>query len=289
MFDGRLLVVAFEGWNDATESATTALTAIAEQLDCETLAEVDPEDYFDFQFTRPMLELDESGQQQLVWPGVELLRPGSKARAENARFAELFILSGAEPSRRWLSFTGEIMDQIMDREIQAVIFLGSMLADVPHTRPTPIYRSSANAGVRSLLGLEPSRYEGPVGIMSVLAAALESEGIPNLMIWASVPHYVHQTACPKASLALLAELEKVTGFSFETAELATAAFEWERNVDEIAAGDEELAGYITQLERTRDAAESERLTGEELAREFERYLNQNPNQDDSAPRGDAPS
>jgi hypothetical protein len=289
MFEGRLLVVAFEGWNDATESATTALNSIAEQLDCETLAAVDPEDYFDFQFTRPMLELDESGQQQLVWPSVELMRPGSKARSDSPRLNDFFILSGAEPSRRWLSFTGEIMDQIMDREVQSVIFLGSMLADVPHTRPTPIYRSSANDAVRSALGLEPSRYEGPVGIMSVLAAALEGEGIPHLMIWASVPHYVHQTACPKASLALLAELEKVTGLGFETAELATAAFEWERNVDEIAAGDEELAGYITQLERTRDAAESERLTGEELAKEFERYLNQNPNPDESTPRGDAPS
>lgn len=287
MLTGRLLFVAFEGWNDATEAASGALKAIAEELDVETLAAVDPEDYYDFQFSRPMLEFDEDGNRVLSWPGAEFLHGSSATIDEKPQLDNIYLLIGTEPSRRWLSFTAEIVEMAQDREIDAVIFLGSMLADVPHTRPIPIFRSSTNAKMQELFDIEPSRYEGPVGILTVLAQALEAEGIPTVSLWASVPHYVHNTTSPKAALSLIAELERISGYSFNTTKLAELAFEWERSIDEIAEADEEMASYVSSLEKTRDELDAEQASGDALAREFEKYLNERPEAGSDGPKGQA--
>jgi hypothetical protein len=283
MISGRLLFVAFEGWNDATEAATSALRLVSEQIDSETLAGVDPEDYYDFQFTRPVLEFDESGSRQLIWPGVELLHASAEKVVERPELENLYLLLGSEPSRRWAGFTAEVLEMIEDREIDTVIFLGAMLADVPHTRPVPVFKSSNHEVFRDLLGLEQSRYEGPVGIMSVIGAALEAEGIPTISLWASVPHYVHNTTSPKGALALLSEIERLTGFTFETTALAERAFEWERGIDEVAEGDEEMAAYVSQLEKNRDAFDADQVSGDALAREFEIYLRQHPEPPEKGP------
>lgn len=275
MLSGRILLVAFEGWNDATEAATAALRSIADQFSAQTLEAVDPEDYYDFQFSRPMVELDENGNRILTWPGTELLQASSEAIKNLPAAQDLYLLLGTEPSRRWLSFAGEVLEMVQDREIDTVIMLGAMLADVPHTRPMPIFKSSQNASLQQLFSLEPSRYEGPVGILTVLAQAFEAEGIPVLSLWGSVPHYVHNTQNPKAALGFLSELSALTKFDFDTAALAEAAFEWERSIDELSESDEEMAGYIEQLEKTRDAMDSD-VSGDAIAKELERFLKERP-------------
>ena len=280
MLTGRVLLVAFEGWNDATEGASGALKAIAEQLQMNTLEAVDPEDYYDFQFSRPMVELDANGNRIISWPGCELLQSSSEKLTENSALQNLYLLLGTEPSRRWLSFAGEIMEMVQDRDIDYVIMLGAMLADVPHTRPMQVFRSSQNESLQELFDLEPSRYEGPVGILTVLAQAFEAEGIPVLSLWGSVPHYVHNTTNPKAALTFLNELSSLTEFSFDTSNLANLAFEWERSIDEMAQGDDEMSAYVSQLEKNRDSLDSEEVSGDALAREFERYLRQRPESPD---------
>lgn len=280
MLTGRVLLVAFEGWNDATEGASGALKAIAEQLQMNTLDAVDPEDYYDFQFSRPMVELDANGNRIISWPGCELLQSSSEKLTENSALQNLYLLLGTEPSRRWLSFAGEIMEMVQDRDIDYVIMLGAMLADVPHTRPMQVFRSSQNESLQELFDLEPSRYEGPVGILTVLAQAFEAEGIPVLSLWGSVPHYVHNTTNPKAALTFLNELSSLTEFSFDTSNLANSAFEWERSIDEMAQGDDEMSAYVSQLEKNRDSLDSEEVSGDALAREFERYLRQRPESPD---------
>ncbi len=280
MLTGRVLLVAFEGWNDATEGASGALKAIAEQLQMNTLDAVDPEDYYDFQFSRPMVELDANGNRIISWPGCELLQSSSEKLTENPALQNLYLLLGTEPSRRWLSFAGEIMEMVQDRDIDYVIMLGAMLADVPHTRPMQVFRSSQNESLQELFDLEPSRYEGPVGILTVLAQAFEAEGIPVLSLWGSVPHYVHNTTNPKAALTFLNELSSLTEFSFDTSNLANLAFEWERSIDEMAQGDDEMSAYVSQLEKNRDSLDSEEVSGDALAREFERYLRQRPESPD---------
>jgi PAC2 family len=272
IFSGRTLIVAFEGWNDAAESASGVVKFICEQIKADVVASVDPEDYYDFQFTRPTVSYDGEGGRLLDWPGTEMCIPSAEAIAENPSIAKLSVLVGTEPARRWKSFAAEVMEMVEDRDIQAVLFLGAMLADVPHTRPIGVMATSQNEHARSELEIEKSQYEGPVGILSVLGIELEKAGIPAVALWASVPHYVHNTPSPKATLSLLIEVEKLVGVQFEHGKLGEEAFAWERGIDEIAEGDDEMSSYISQLEKTRDEVESSAATGESIAKEFEKFL-----------------
>ena len=272
IFSGRTLIVAFEGWNDAAESASGAVKFICEQIKADVVASVDPEDYYDFQFTRPTVSYDADGGRILDWPGTEMCIPSAEAIAENPGVAKLSVLVGTEPARRWKSFAAEVMEMVEDRDIQAVLFLGAMLADVPHTRPIGVMATSQNEHARNELEIEKSQYEGPVGILSVLGIELEKAGIPAVALWASVPHYVHNTPSPKATLSLLIEVEKLVGVQFEHGKLGEEAFAWERGIDEIAEGDDEMSNYISQLEKTRDEVESSAATGESIAKEFEKFL-----------------
>ncbi len=275
--NGRLLVVAFEGWNDAGEAASGAVRLIKESLELYPIAEVDPEDYFDYQFNRPTVANDENGDRQLIWPGVTIYGPvlpntpvfgGGDAPAPS----HLYLLLGTEPSRGWKTFTHEILDVIETNEIGAIVFLGAMLADVPHSRPISVFTSSENAHVRAALGLERSGYEGPVGILSVLADAAEKHGISTMSIWASVPHYVHNAPSPKATLALIEKLEEVIGVEIPRGELESEAAAWESGIDALAGDDDDMASYIEQLEQARDTVDSPEASGEAIAQEFERYL-----------------
>lgn len=273
-FEGRTLIVAFEGWNDAAEGASGLVKHLVLQLDADVIAAVDPEDYYDFQFSRPTVSNDEDGQREISWPGAELLRSSKAAAEENPRFSDLYFLLGNEPARRWKTFSAEIMEFIEDCEIDRVIFLGAVPSDSPHTRSIKVSRSSQSAKMRKQLAIEPSEYEGPVGIISVLAMSLEEAGIPSVALWAPVPHYVHNSPSPKATFALLVELETLLGLQFNHGTLADDAFAWERGIDELAENDEDLATYVSQLESARDAADESAGSAESLALEFERFLAQ---------------
>ena len=282
---GRLLVVAFEGWNDAGEAASGAVRALKELLDLYPIAEVDPEDYFDYQFNRPSIANDDEGNRSLVWPGVTVYgptRPNSAPAVGIAEDAELtvsgangpnvYLLLGTEPSRGWKTFTREILDVVETNEISSIVFLGAMLADVPHSRPISIFTSSENAEVRSQLSIERSAYEGPVGILSVLGNAAELAGVTTMSIWASVPHYVHNAPSPKATLAILDKLEEIVDVVIPRGELVTEAQAWETGIDALAGDDDDMASYIAQLEQARDTVDSPEASGEAIAQEFERYL-----------------
>ena len=273
-FEGRTLIVAFEGWNDAAEGASGLVKHLVLQLDADVIAAVDPEVYYDFQFSRPTVANDEDGQREISWPGAELLRSSKAAAEENPRFSDLYFLLGNEPARRWKTFSAEIMEFIEDCEIDRVIFLGAVPSDSPHTRSIKVSRSSQSAKMRKQLAIEPSEYEGPVGIISVLAMSLEEAGIPSVALWAPVPHYVHNSPSPKATFALLVELETLLGLQFNHGTLADDAFAWERGIDELAENDEDLATYVSQLESARDAADESAGSAESLALEFERFLAQ---------------
>ena len=291
---GRLLVVAFEGWNDAGEAASGAVRALKELLDLYPIAEVDPEDYFDYQFNRPSVAADENGDRQIVWPGVNVYgptRPHTVAGAASAlgeNSANIYLLLGTEPSRGWKTFTREILDVVEINEITSIVFLGAMLADVPHSRPISVFTSSENADVRAQLGIERSGYEGPVGILSVLGDAAEKAGITTMSIWASVPHYVHNAPSPKATLAILDKLEEIVDVVIPRGDLVTEAQAWESGIDALAGDDDDMASYIEQLEQARDTVDSPEASGEAIAQEFERYLRRGDNKPGDGTAGDEP-
>ena len=279
IFSGRTLIVGFDGWSDSADAASGAAKFMTVSAEAELVGQIDSEEYYDFLFSRPQVVLDEDGERQLNWPTAELYAPSFESDVPN-QFERVFFLLGSEPSRRWKAFVSEVMEMILDQDIQAVIFLGSIPADAPHTRPIPVSAHSQNQLVREQTGAEKSNYQGPVGIQSVLALELERAGIPTLALWASVPHYVQNGPSPKAMLALVTEIERYLGLSFDHGELANDAFTWERNIDELAENDEDMAGYIEQLEQSRDASDSEAASGDAIAMEFEKFLaNQNEAKD----------
>ncbi|MFG6401328.1 PAC2 family protein [Microbacterium sp. P04] len=265
----RVLVSAFDGWNDAGEAASAAIALLREQGEYEPVFSADPELYFDYQYTRPQVVADGEGGRSLKWPEATLLRPRKTTRSGT----QLWLLTGVEPARAWQAFASEFVDVALREDITGFVTLGSMMSDVPHTRPISVFSGSENENVRLQLGLERSSYEGPVGILSVLTDAAEAAGIPTASLWANVPHYVAgHTPSPKATLALLDRLEDVSGAEVPRAGLSVEAAAWEASIDAAAADDEEMTEYIRQLEQTRDTWDSPEASGDAIAQEFERYL-----------------
>jgi proteasome assembly chaperone (PAC2) family protein len=287
LFSKRTLIVAFEGWNDAGEAASAAVKHLVTLTAAEAVVSIDSEEYCEFHYARPQVFFDEDGERQIRWPSTEMLVVSDEVAAEHPEWANLNFLLGIEPAYRWRSFAAEVIEIIEDRNIQAVIFVGAMLADVPHTRPIVVTASSQSEEVRSELGVEKSDYEGPVGILTVIAQQLETMGVPCVSVWAQVPHYVHNPPSPKVTLAILAQLERLTNLQFDHADLATEAFEWERGIDEVAEADEEMGGYITQLEKEHEEKEAKQIqikqtegSGDVLAEEFEKFLAENAKGDE---------
>ncbi|WP_168627196.1 PAC2 family protein [Cryobacterium sp. BB307] len=282
---GRLLVVALEGWNDAGEAASGAVRTLKDQLGVVPVAEIDGEYYFDYQFNRPTIATNDDGTRSLDWPSVIVYGPASDRPAQREPIVDeaglsvsgdnagnVFILLGTEPSRSWKSFAEDLIAIIDENDIEAVITLGAMLADVPHTRPISVFTSSENPEVRAELGIERSLYEGPVGMLTVITDAAEAAGVPTVSVWASVPHYVHNTPSPKAMLALIDRLEELIDVVIPRGELLDEAQVWERSIDQLTSEDEDMASYIHQLEQARDTVDSPEASGEAIAQEFERYL-----------------
>ena len=271
----RVLVVAFDGWNDAGDAASSAAAHLRGTAQYEQVFSVDPEPYFDYQYTRPQLRVDDKGVRRISWPDVSLWRPMDATAP-----VSLWILTGVEPARAWQALAADLVDLALSEDITGLVTLGSMMSDVPHTRPITVYSGSENEGLRTGLGLERPSYEGPVGILSVIEEAAEDAGIPAASLWASVPHYIGgHTPSPKATLALLDRLGEITGADIPRGELPAEALAWEASIDAAAADDDDMSEYIRQLEQTRDTWDSPEASGAALAQEFERYLRR---------RGDGP-
>jgi predicted ATP-grasp superfamily ATP-dependent carboligase len=185
---------------------------------------------------------------------------------------DVIFVQGTEPSYKWRAYTAELLVHAEALNVDYVVLVGALLADVPHSRPIPVSTSSDDAPLRERMNLEASQYEGPVGIVGVLSEVALLAGLPTVSLWAAVPHYVAQAPSPKAQLALLHRIEELLQVPLDTHELAEEADAWERGVDELATEDPEIAAYVRQLEEAKDTADLPEATGESIAREFERYL-----------------
>ncbi len=261
-----VVVAAFEGWNDAGEAASAAVSVLAGLADARPVGALDPEEYYDFQVNRPTITLDEGGVRRLEWPTTRVLAghlPGGP---------DLVLVRGIEPSIRWRSFTAELVDLCRGVEATTVVVLGALLADTPHGRTVPVTGVSSSQALAGRLALQPASYTGPTGIVGVLGDALRGAEVAAVSYWASVPYYVAQPPSPKATMALLRCVEDVLDVSLDLGDLPDEARAWERAVDEMVADDDELAGLVHQLEDNADDEGLENASGEAIAAEFERYL-----------------
>lgn len=261
-----VLVVAFEGWNDAGDAATTAVNYLGDAWDTDPFAEIDPELFYDFTMTRPHVRLDEDNHRQIGWP--ENLISG--ARVNDG--LDVITLVGTEPQLRWRTFCTQITGLAQLYDVRLVVTLGALLAEVPHTRPTPVYGAAFNDGLTQELGLMPSRYEGPTGIVGVLHAACADAGLDSASLWAAVPTYVPSAPSPKAALALVERALRMLQVEVDTEELTAETRLYEKQISELVDADEESRDYVRQLEAAYD--ENEGLIGEggTLIEELERYL-----------------
>ncbi|HYP44640.1 MAG TPA: PAC2 family protein [Propionibacteriaceae bacterium] len=261
-----VVIVAFGGWNDAGTAASSTVEHLSECYDAELAFAIDPDDFYDFQVNRPQVSTSDSDERVIAWPTTEI-RVG---RLPSGR--DLVLISGLEPNLRWRQFSALISSALKSSGASRVFMLGALLADTPHTRPIPVSVTTTDASLAEEFSLPQSTYEGPTGIVGVLGEALSGGGMRVLTLWAAIPHYVSHPPCPKATLALLSQLEELLDSPLALGDLPELARAWERGVDELAAEDTEVAEYVTSLEQQQDATELPEASGDAIAAEFERYL-----------------
>jgi proteasome assembly chaperone (PAC2) family protein len=263
-----VLVAAFRGWNDGGQGASLAASYLAGLWDAERIADVDPEEFFDFQATRPHVKLVDGLTRQVDWPETAFYR----ARPDGYD-RDVLLLLGVEPNLRWQAFTRLVVEFSADLGVELVVTLGSLLADVPHTRPCPVTGSASDPELVERLGLQASRYEGPTGIVGVLHDACRQQGVPSVSLWAAVPHYVSLTPSPRAALALCERLGSLLDTDVDVAELKEASEGYVEQVSAAVATDADTQAYVEDLEQRADEIdESDLPSGEALAAELTRFL-----------------
>ena len=262
-----MMIAAFEGWNDAGASASSAVGLVAEEWGAQEVRRIDPDEYHDFQVNRPVIQRTPDGSRALTWPATTIAQAVTPQQRRR-----LVLARGTEPSLRWRAYCNELLDAAEGLDVSTIVCVGALLADVPHTRPIPVQTTSEDPRVQALLGVEDSDYEGPTGIVGVLAQMALDRGMHSLTIWAAVPHYVAQPPSPKATLALLGAIEELVGEPVPTRDLPEDARAWQDGVNELAEEDPEVAEYVRQLEEAKDTADLPEASGEAIAREFERFL-----------------
>ena len=264
-----VLVSAFRGWNDVGQGASLAGGYLAKTWEARRFADVDPEGFFDFQATRPHVSLVDGVTRRIDWPENAFYH----ARVDSFD-RDVVLLLGIEPNLRWRAFTGLVVNLARELGVELVVTLGALLADVPHTRPSPVTGAASDPKLVEELGLSTSRYEGPTGIVGVLHDACREAELPSASLWAAVPHYVSLTPSPRAALALCERLAQVMGGEIETGELERASAAYAEQVSEAVASDPDTATYVAELEQRADALgeEADIPSGDAIAAELTRFL-----------------
>lgn len=263
-----VMIVAFDGWNDAGEAATGAIEHLLLSWDAKPIEELNPDEYYDFQVSRPTVHMVDGVTRRVEWPTttISLCHPAGAGH-------EFVLVNGPEPNFRWRAFCAELLGLAEKLGVGTVVTLGALLADTPHTRPVPVTGSAFDAESAKLHGLAHSKYDGPTGVTGVLQHACVQAGIPAISIWAAVPHYVSHAPSPKATVALLHRLEEILDLEIPLGLLPEQAEEWQRMVTELAEEDEEISEYVRTLEERDDAELTlSEASGEQIAADFERYL-----------------
>jgi proteasome assembly chaperone (PAC2) family protein len=281
-----VLVAAFKGWNDGGQGASLGGGYLSKQWGAESFAEIDSENFYDFQAVRPNVSLEDGLTRKLEWPTNTFLHAPIPGLDRDA-----VILLGVEPNLRWKTYSGLVLEVVQDLEVELVVTLGSLLADVPHTRPAPVSAAASDPALVEELGVEPSRYEGPTGIVGVVHDGCREAGIPSVSLWAAVPHYVSLAPSPRAALALVRRLGELLRIDIELDELEQASAEYSEQVSEAVSTDAETASYVEELERRVDMLEAadDLPSGESLAAELTRYLREREEQDDGGDVADGPA
>ncbi len=280
-----VLIAAFRGWNDGGQGASLGAAYLAKQWEAARFAEIEPENFFDFQSVRPHVSLVEGETRKIDWPDNAFFHASIPGADRDA-----ILLLGIEPNLRWRTFSGLVLELAQDLGVEMLVTFGSLLADVPHTRPAPVTAAATDPALVAELGLDASRYEGPTGIVGIVHDLCKSADIPSVSLWAAVPHYVSLAPSPRAALALVRRFGELMQLDVDVEELEHAADEYAEQVSEAVSTDAETAAYVEELEQRVDAlaTESDLPSGETLAAELTRFLREREEENgEDGPEGPA--
>ena len=267
--DNPVVIAAFEGWNDAGEAATSAARYFLDRFNAIKIGTIDSEEFFDFTISRPVIEIPDE-QREIIWPATKIY-VAKMFESKN----DLVIIRGHEPQLRWRTFTDQIIEIASTIESHMVVTLGSLLTDIPHSRPVKVFGSSDDSDLAQRLNLPPSTYEGPTGIVGVINSVLREKRIPSMSLWAGVPSYVSGANSPKAALALVERLAEVLQIGIACTDLEIASAAYERQINELVAEDMDTSEYVNQLEEDFDnqsEVEEQDSNPELLVSEVEDFL-----------------
>ena len=281
-----VLIAAFRGWNDGGQGASLGAAYLAKQWEAARFADIEPENFFDFQSVRPHVSLVEGEMRKIDWPDNAFFHASIPGADRDA-----ILLLGIEPNLRWRTFSGLVLDLAQELGVELLVTLGSLLADVPHTRPAPVTGAATDLALVEELGVEPSRYEGPTGIVGVVHDACRQANVPSVSLWAAVPHYVSLAPSPRAALALVRRLGELLRVDIDVAELEQASDEYSDQVSEAVSTDAETAAYVEELERRVDMLEAadDLPSGDTLAAELTRFLREREEEDETGDGPDGPA
>ncbi len=260
------MIAAFEGWNDAGDAATAAIAHLARHWDAEEFASVDPEEFYDFTATRPHIRLHDGVTRSIDWPR------NTFRWAHPADTGGVVLLRGVEPQLRWRTFCAQVLEVAQALDCSMVLTLGALLAEVAHSRPTPVFGNAYDAALIERLALEPSRYEGPTGIVGVLHTECAEAGLDSASLWAAVPSYVPSAPSAKAALALVERATELIGASVPTMDLTLEAAAYEHEISQLVDEDDTTADYVHHLEEQHDQDAMAVQSADDLAEEVERFL-----------------
>ncbi|MEK7701499.1 MAG: PAC2 family protein [candidate division NC10 bacterium] len=274
-----LLLLAWSGWNDAAESATTAARYLATAFRAEKFAEIDPEEFYHFGLSRPYVRFKPGSEteREIVWPATELSIAQAPALAR-----DLIVGVAVEPHLKWKAYCEAVLELARRCDVALVLTLGALLAEVPHTRPVRLVGGASDPELAARLAIRSTRYEGPTGIVGVLNTICREQGFATASLWANVPHYISGIENPKATLALVRRVLPLLGATLDLSDLEEAVKQFDQNLAEIVSQNAKIAGYVKKLE-SRDAEEpspvepareSDLPPASELVAEIEQFLRQ---------------
>ncbi|SDS68750.1 PAC2 family protein [Brevibacterium siliguriense] len=261
---GALVFIAFEGQDaDASEAASSLAKDLIEVWGLDDSEILDTDGFYEFRFSEPEIIRDEDGKASVAWPGIAVHRG-------HLGEMPITVIHGHEPGLKWREFLSLVLGQVGDND--AVVLLGGLHAEVPHTRPLPVVANTEDAALASELDIDANGYEGPIGILGLLGVACRWRGVRAINLWVGVPDYLAESPSPKAELALAKAVERYAGIEIDIHVLEEESRAWELGADELVSLNPSLAELVSALEKQNDSAELPEASGDAIAAEFERYL-----------------
>ena len=240
------MILAYAGWNDGGEAATTAVAHLLETFSASKLASLDMEEFVDFTVVRPHVRPREGGRREIRWPDHEFFA----IRAETHDF-DLVVGLGVEPHLRWRAFCGRDRAELVRRvDARLVILLGAFLDEVIYSQPIQVVGTSTDPELSRELGLAAVALRGADGNRR-RARARRSRATARRRCHSGRACRTtcrrRRTRAPRSRCCSASRRPPASRSTRRRSRRAAATFDQE--VSEAIAADPQLSAYVRELKR----------------------------------------